>query len=73
MKELFDGIFLFIFFVSITYIVYMIVRVLHLFIGLKNDIINESNFKDIKETLFSEKFLLIFWFSFSYFLFYLFK
>lgn len=73
MVVIINNILLFLFIMSIVYIIYMIGRIIHLIVGLKNDMINEINFKDIKEELFSYKNLKVFWISVSYFLFYLFK
>lgn len=60
------------FFISLIYIIYYIIRLIHLFIGLKNDSIKQDNFIMIKEDLFESGKLKILWFSLSYFLFYIF-
>lgn len=60
------------FFISLIYILYYIVRLVHLFIGLKTDTIKQDNFIGIKEDLFKSSKLKILWFSLSYFLFYIF-
>lgn len=60
------------FFISLIYIIYYIIRLIHLLIGLKNDSIKQDNFIMIKEDLFESGKLKILWFSLSYFLFYIF-
>ena len=65
-------IFLFLFLLSIIFIVYYIIRILHLIIGVKNDTITSENIADIKNDLFESTKLKILWVSLSYFLFYFF-
>jgi len=69
---LFNGILFFLFFLSITFIIYMLGRFTYLLIGLKNDFIKNKDFIDIKNQLFNRDNLMILWFSVSYFLFFLF-
>jgi hypothetical protein len=64
---------LFGFFISLIYILYYLIRLIHLLIGLKNETINESNFNDLKNDIFETKKLKILWFSISFLLFYIFK
>lgn len=73
MELVLSKIFLLIFFISFIYIIYYILRLVHLYVGLKNDTINQTNFADIKEELFSGDKLKILWFSLAYILFFIFK
>lgn len=73
MEIVMSKILLFLFLLSIIFILYYIIRITHLLIGVKNDTITSDNIADIKNDLFESTKLKILWFSLSYFLFYLFN
>lgn len=60
-------------FISIIFILYYIIRIIHLLFGLKSDKITPDTFAMIKEDLFKSEKLKILWFSLSYILFYIFN
>jgi hypothetical protein len=72
MEIVVSRILLFLFLLSIIFIVYYIIRITHLLIGVKNDTITADNIVDIKNDLFESTKLKILWVSLSYFLFYFF-
>lgn len=72
MEILMSKLLLFLFFLSITFIIYYVIRILHLLLSVKNDKITQENFIEIKEELFDSTKLKILWVSLSYFLFYFF-
>jgi hypothetical protein len=63
---------LLIFFLSLTFVLYYVARLVYLFIGIKNDTITQSNIVQIKEDIFESTKLKVLWFSLSYLLFYIF-
>lgn len=72
MEIVINKILLFIFFITLVFLFYYIIRVVHLLIGLKNDTITSNNFIDIKNDLFESTKMKILWFSLSYILFFIF-
>ena len=60
------------FFVSLIFMIYYIIRLVHLLISLKNETITQNSLVDIKNDLFESTKLKILWFSLSYILFYIF-
>jgi hypothetical protein len=72
MELVISKILLFIFFLSLIFLVYYIIRVIHLLVSIKNDTITPDKFIDIKNDLFESTKLKILWFSLSYLLFFIF-
>jgi hypothetical protein len=72
MEILLNKIFLLMFFVSLIFMIYYIIRLVHLLISLKNETITQNSLVDIKNDLFESTKLKILWFSLSYILFYIF-
>lgn len=67
-----NNILFFLFFISITYIIYYLIRIIHLLLSLYKDKIKDVDFMEIKNNLFNDKKLIIFWITSSFFLFYIF-
>jgi hypothetical protein len=63
---------LFLFFMSLTYIIYFIIRFVHLISMIKNDEILKNNIVDMRENLFNKDKLIILWISISFLLFFIF-
>jgi hypothetical protein len=72
MEILINKILLYLNILSIVFIVYYVIRLIHLLVGLKNNKITENNFGDIKNDLLESSKLKILWFSISYIFFYMF-
>ena len=66
------NIFLLLFFTSLIYILYYLIRIIHLIISVNNDQITQQSILDIREDIFNNKKLIILWFSLSFFLFFIF-
>jgi len=72
METVLSNIFLLLFFISLVYLFYYFIRIVHLIISLKNDQISTASIVDIKNDLFESNKLKVLWFSISFILFYIF-
>jgi hypothetical protein len=72
MEMIIHNIFLLLFFISLIYIMYYLIRIIHLIIIINNDQITQQSILEIREDIFGKYKLIILWFSLSFFLFFIF-